>query len=119
MGWNQVKYADDGTAGAAGRRCPIFEGIPEGTYFYFVHSYYVEPENASVAAGITDYGAPFVSAIWRDNIFATQFHPEKSQEAGLKLIENFGKLVTGDLKLARTEVRKNESAHCSPTQTKD
>jgi len=97
MGWNQLKYGSDGTGADAKRQCPIFEGIPEGTYFYFVHSYYVEPDDPTVVAAVTDYGTSFVSAIWRDNIFATQFHPEKSQEAGLKLIENFGKLVTGNL----------------------
>jgi glutamine amidotransferase len=105
MGWNQVQYGTDVLADESNRQCPIFEGIPEGTYFYFVHSYYVEPDDPSVAAGFTEYGIPFVSAIWRDNIFATQFHPEKSQEAGLKLIENFGRLVTGDLNVTRTEVQ--------------
>jgi len=97
MGWNQLKFGNNGAGGEANRQCPIFDGIPEGTYFYFVHSYYVEPDDAGVVAAVTDYGTPFVSAIWRDNIFATQFHPEKSQEAGLKLIENFGKLVTRNL----------------------
>ncbi len=104
MGWNQVRRHTAGLAREGTRRCPLFEGIPEETYFYFVHSYYVEPADSSVVAGITDYGIPFVSAIWRDNVFATQFHPEKSQEAGLKLIENFGRLATGGMKLARTEV---------------
>ncbi|MBI5117464.1 imidazole glycerol phosphate synthase subunit HisH [Candidatus Poribacteria bacterium] len=91
MGWNRVRYpaADRDN----GRQCPLFEGIPDGTYFYFVHSYYVAPEDCSVVSGVTDYGVTFASAVWRGNMFATQFHPEKSQGAGLKLIENFGKVV--------------------------
>ena len=97
MGWNQLKYGYDGADAGVKSQCPIFEGIPEGSYFYFVHSYYVEPEDQTVVAAMTDYGTSFVSAVWRGNMFATQFHPEKSQEAGLKLIENFGKLVAGNL----------------------
>ncbi len=88
MGWNRVMYPSNGR-----EECPLFEGIPNGTHFYFVHSYYVKPENVNVAAGLTDYGVTFVSAVWRDNVFATQFHPEKSQSAGLRLVENFGNLV--------------------------
>ena len=102
MGWNQVKYgtdsADDPTGG-----CPIFKGIPDGTYFYFVHSYYVDPDDRLAVAGSTDYGITFASAIWQGNLFATQFHPEKSQQAGLKLIENFAKLALCASDLARTE----------------
>lgn len=104
MGWNQVRFSAAGTAKDSKRDCPLFEGIPEETYFYFVHSYYVEPEDSAVVAGVTDYGIPFASAIWRDNIYATQFHPEKSQDAGLKLIENFGKLVAGVSNPASSEV---------------
>ncbi|GAB4330179.1 MAG: imidazole glycerol phosphate synthase subunit HisH [Candidatus Abyssubacteria bacterium] len=88
MGWNRVSYLSNGRGD-----CPLFENIPENTYFYFVHSYYAVPEDMTVAAGLTEYGVTFVSAVWRDNVFATQFHPEKSQAAGLKLIENFGKVV--------------------------
>ena len=80
MGWNQVRFPN---------KCPIFEGIDDETYFYFVHSYYVVPEDAAITAGETVYSGPFVSAIWRDNLYAVQFHPEKSQENGLKILKNF------------------------------
>ena len=83
MGWNQL---------AIRRRAPVLEGIPDGTYFYFVHSYYVVPEDAGVIATATDYPQPFCSMIWRDNIFATQFHPEKSQADGLRMLKNFAEL---------------------------
>ena len=81
MGWNQV---------AIQRACPLFEGIADGDHWYFVHSYYVEPADRQVAATLTTYGLPFVSSIWRDNVVACQFHPEKSQAVGLRLIKNFG-----------------------------
>jgi glutamine amidotransferase len=80
MGWNQVRQD---------RQHPIWEGIPDLTSFYFVHSYYVVPQRKEDAAGSTEYGDWFTSAIARDNIFATQFHPEKSAEYGLKLYKNF------------------------------
>ena len=80
IGWNQV-------AGSA--ECPLLAGIPHDSYFYFVHSYYVVPRDDSVVAGRTDYGVTFTSAIQSGNIFATQFHPEKSQQFGLKLLHNF------------------------------
>jgi imidazole glycerol-phosphate synthase subunit HisH len=83
MGWNQL---------AIRRRAPVLEGIAEATYFYFVHSYYVVPEDLSVVATETDYGDPFCSMIWRDNVFATQFHPEKSQSDGLRMLKNFAEL---------------------------
>jgi len=83
MGWNQVRFQ---------RRPPIFAGIDEGAHFYFVHSYYVVPRDASVVATETDYPQPFCSSIWRDKLFATQFHPEKSQEAGLRVLKNFAEL---------------------------
>ncbi|MFZ2628631.1 MAG: imidazole glycerol phosphate synthase subunit HisH, partial [Rugosibacter sp.] len=79
-GWNQVHQA---------RQHPLWQGIEDNTRFYFVHSYYVEPTDAQCIAGTTDYGIPFTSAIARDNIFAVQFHPEKSAQAGLRLLENF------------------------------
>lgn len=106
MGWNQVSYSNRRNGPEAGRRCPLFEGIPDGTYFFFVHSYYVVPDDSTVVAGLTDYGISFASAVWRDNVFATQFHPEKSQEAGLRLIENFGRLVAE----ARERTRANTGA---------
>jgi glutamine amidotransferase len=83
MGWNQL---------AIRRRAPVLEGIAEGTYFYFVHSYYVVPEDFTVIAAETDYGEPFCSMIWRENVFATQFHPEKSQADGLRMLKNFAEL---------------------------
>lgn len=84
MGWNTVKLL---------KKPPIFEGISDETFFYFVHSFYVVCQNKDIIAGTTDYGITFTSMIWKDNIFATQFHPEKSQEMGLKLLKNFGEFV--------------------------
>jgi imidazole glycerol-phosphate synthase subunit HisH len=81
MGWNDVRYE---------RTCPLFDGIVDGAHWYFVHSYYVKPADRSVVAATTTYGDSFVSAIWRDNVVACQFHPEKSQAVGLRLIKNFG-----------------------------
>jgi glutamine amidotransferase len=83
MGWNHV---------AQRRSAPIFEGIADGSHFYFVHSYYVVPKDDRVIAGEASYPEPFCAAIWRDNLFATQFHPEKSQAAGLQLLKNFAEL---------------------------
>ena len=80
MGWNQVRQD---------REHPIWSGIPDLTSFYFVHSYYVVPQRNEDIAGSTEYGNWFTSAVARDNIFATQFHPEKSAEYGLKLYKNF------------------------------
>ena len=80
MGWNQVRQK---TAH------PIFEGIPDESYFYFVHSYYPAPADASVVIGETDYGMTFASVLARDNIVATQFHPEKSGDMGLRMYRNF------------------------------
>lgn len=79
MGWNRVQQIPH----------PLWAGIPDGSYFYFVHSYYACPSNTAHIAGHTDYGAPFAAAIARDNIFATQFHPEKSADYGLALFRNF------------------------------
>jgi len=80
MGWNQVRQD---------RQHPIWDGIPDLTSFYFVHSYYVVPQRIEDIAGSTEYGDWFTSAVARDNIFATQFHPEKSAEYGLRLYQNF------------------------------
>lgn len=80
MGWNEVFQA---------RRHPLWEGIADASRFYFVHSYYPAPADAGLAAGTCVYGAPFTCAVARDNIFAVQFHPEKSQSAGLQLLSNF------------------------------
>jgi imidazole glycerol-phosphate synthase subunit HisH len=83
MGWNQVQFR---------RRPPVFAGVEEGEHFYFVHSYYVAPRNADVVATETDYARPFCSSIWRDNLVAVQFHPEKRQAAGLRLLKNFAEI---------------------------
>ena len=84
MGWNQVTHAGD---------LAIFDGIPSGAYFYFVHSYYPEPRDGTLRVATCEYGIKFPAAIGRANLFATQFHPEKSQGPGLRLLENFGALV--------------------------
>jgi len=83
MGWNSLEVAG---------RQPLLEGLPAEAHFYFVHSYYVVPEDETVIAARTDYGEQFVSVIARGNLFATQFHPEKSQRVGLKLLQNFAEL---------------------------
>ncbi|OIP27610.1 MAG: imidazole glycerol phosphate synthase subunit HisH [Chloroflexi bacterium CG15_BIG_FIL_POST_REV_8_21_14_020_46_15] len=84
MGWNQVKQIGSH---------PIFDGIPDEANFYFVHSYYVEPDDKSLAAGETEYGIRLCSVIARGNVIATQFHPEKSGELGLRMYGNFIKLA--------------------------
>jgi glutamine amidotransferase len=83
MGWNRV---------AAASGCPLFAGIPPDSFFYFVHSYYVVADDAGVVAGRTEYGQTFTSVVQRGNMFATQFHPEKSQQLGLRLLANFADL---------------------------
>ncbi len=83
MGWNQVSIR---------RTAPILTNIPSDSFFYFVHSYYVVPTDSSCVALETDYGHPFCSMIWHDNLFATQFHPEKSQRQGLQILQNFAEL---------------------------
>lgn len=80
MGWNQLIIR---------RRAPILKGIDDGAGVYFVHSYHVVPEDEGVIATVTDYGRAFVSSVWRENVMATQFHPEKSQAVGLRMLENF------------------------------
>lgn len=83
MGWNGLQFR---------RPPPLLEGIDEGSHFYFVHSYYVKPRDESIIATETDYGGKFCSMIWRGNLFATQFHPEKSQADGIRLLKNFAEL---------------------------
>jgi len=80
MGWNTVEKT---------REVPTLQGIESGDFFYFVHSYYVVPEEKEWISTFTHYGAPFVSSIWKENLFATQFHPEKSHHKGLRILENF------------------------------
>ena len=84
MGWNQVTFSQH-----SGAQHPVWGNIPNGSYFYFVHSFYAKPDNAGHVAAQTDYGGPFACAIARDNLFATQFHPEKSSDQGLALYRNF------------------------------
>lgn len=84
MGWNQVRQQVHG-----GQRHPVWGEVPDNSYFYFVHSFYADPSDVRHSAGLTEYGAAFSAAIARDNIFATQFHPEKSAEHGLALYRNF------------------------------
>jgi glutamine amidotransferase len=85
MGWNRVyQMPQDG-----GAVHPIWAGVPDGAYFYFVHSFYARPSDRRDSAGETEYGARFTCALARDNIFATQFHPEKSADHGLALYRNF------------------------------
>ena len=81
MGWNQIFFRN--------REFPIFRGIGDGAHVYFCHSYYITPKEASVISTVTDYGGQFVSSIDKNNVFGVQFHPEKSQAVGLKLLENF------------------------------
>jgi glutamine amidotransferase len=85
IGWNQLEIAQPG--------CPLFRGIPEGSFVYFVHSFFPRPVDQSIVATRTTYGETFASSVWRDNVFATQFHPEKSQQVGLQLLRNFVELA--------------------------
>lgn len=85
IGWNEVNVTQP--------NCPILKGIESGSHFYFVHSYYPKPKDESIVATRTEYGVNFTSAVWRDNVFATQFHPEKSQKVGLQLLTNFVNLI--------------------------
>jgi len=81
MGWNTIQV---------NKPAPPLQNIAPGSYVYFVHSYYVEPADSSLVSTQTEYGIPFASSVWKDNIFATQFHPEKSQAVGLQVLKNFG-----------------------------
>lgn len=84
MGWNQINIV---------KNSPLTEGIASGSYFYFVHSFYPVPENGAALAATCEYGSEFCAVVAKDNVFATQFHPEKSQENGLKLLSNFARFV--------------------------
>ena len=81
IGWNQIEIVQP--------KCPIYRGVASGSYVYFVHSFFPKPLDASIVATRTEYGETFASSVWRDNVFATQFHPEKSQRVGLRLLGNF------------------------------
>jgi glutamine amidotransferase len=87
MGWNRIEKKKDS---------PFLEGIASGDYVYFVHSFYVVPDDTSMVATVTDYGQSFVSSIATDWMFACQFHPEKSQELGLRILANFGRFVAAN-----------------------
>ena len=91
MGWNSVSLSV---------QHPVFEGIPNDSYFYFVHSYYADPEDKEIVAGVTNYGIDFCSAVAWDNVAAVQFHPEKSGAVGLRLYRNFLTLVDANRKAA-------------------
>ncbi len=84
MGWNTLEPAS--------KNCPLLKGVKNEDYFYFVHSFYVEPKGREWVAASTPYGKKFCSMIWKDNVYATQFHPEKSQSAGMRIIQNFVRL---------------------------
>jgi len=84
MGWNTIEKE---------KEIPVLQGIESGDFFYFVHSYYVIPDQGQWVSSLTTYGKPFVSSIWKENLFATQFHPEKSQQKGLRILENFVKSI--------------------------
>ena len=86
IGWNTVEYPRDS---------PLFDGIPESTAFYFVHSYRLVPRDSSAIIGSTEYGVRFAAAVQSDNIYAVQFHPEKSSDGGFELLANFGSIVQG------------------------
>jgi len=81
MGWNTIRIE---------KPAPPLKGIDSESYVYFVHSFYVEPGDGALVSTQTEYGIPFASSVWKDNIFATQFHPEKSQAVGLRVLKNFG-----------------------------
>lgn len=84
MGWNRLKIKTP--------QCPLLKDIPDYSWMYFVHSYYVLPREKNIVAAATDYGIDLAAMIWKENIYATQFHPEKSQKLGIKMLENFVKL---------------------------
>ena len=85
IGWNGVRQAK--------KECPLFKAIPDDSFFYFVHSYYVEA-GQEATAGVTNYGMDYASAIWKGNVAAVQFHPEKSQKVGLQMLKNFGEWIS-------------------------
>ena len=87
IGWNRVEESLP--------ECPMFEGIKNGSFFYLVHSFYVAPEEETIVAGRTEYGIDYCSCVWQENVFATQFHPEKSQAVGLQMLKNFWNWTEG------------------------
>ena len=95
MGWNQLKAAgrkssfDFAQDRQVASECPLLKEIPDNAYVYFCHSYYSQPKDKGMIAATTDYGTDFASVVWQDNVYGTQFHPEKSQEIGLRILKNF------------------------------
>lgn len=87
IGWNELEIAQP--------ECPLYRGVANGSHVYFVHSFFPKPADASIVATRTTYGETFASSVWRGNVFATQFHPEKSQKVGLQVLRNFVELVNG------------------------
>jgi glutamine amidotransferase len=85
IGWNQIRFSQT--------NCPLYKGIQDGSHVYFVHSFFPRPEDPSIVATRTEYGEDFASSIWKENVYATQFHPEKSQSIGLQLLRNFVELA--------------------------
>jgi len=85
IAWNQIEITRPD--------CPLYHGVANGSYVYFVHSFYPQPTDPGIIATTTDYGGNFASSVWKDNLYATQFHPEKSQKVGLQLLKNFVDLV--------------------------
>lgn len=83
IGWNSIKYD---------KNCPIFQGLSEEPYMYFVHSYYINPKDKEIISAVTEYGTELPIAVHKNNVFATQFHPEKSGNEGIKILKNFGNL---------------------------
>ena len=83
MGWNQIKKV---------KEVPILAGLPDKSDFYFVHSYIVKPDDPSITATSTDYGVEFTSGVWKNNLYAFQFHPEKSSKLGLQILKKFGEM---------------------------
>ena len=87
IAWNQLEDINS--------NCPLFRGVPNGSYVYFVHSFFPKPQDTTIVATRTTYGEAFASSVWRENVFATQFHPEKSQKVGLQLLKNFVDFANG------------------------
>jgi imidazole glycerol-phosphate synthase subunit HisH len=102
MGWNQVRQQGEH---------PLFAGIPDDTDFYFVHSYFIDPEDPAWTGGVTDYGESFVSAVCRGSVMGTQFHPEKSGYWGLKLLENFVAIVSDGLEVRTVAANARHSSN--------
>jgi glutamine amidotransferase len=92
IGWNNIKVTRSQGHEVTCEECPILKDIPDNSYFYFCHSYYAAPADKSIIAATANYGKEFVCAVCKDNLFACQFHPEKSQELGLRLLKNFVRL---------------------------